>query len=197
MITAILRLNDGKIFALEKTADRLEDKLLGFINEEKKLQVSVDESEYVRKHFDLLYTNHLQFMGKVIEAQKQQKVIKAGEEAKSSKFEVSQKTQELAEKHRQKVAGTGAAPNWKEEAKLLVEAKELKECTFQPNVHRSEKEEPKLTSAQTVERLYGMRKPQIDKTDKAREDYEFERMGSECTFKPKRLTQEMPIRSKN
>ena len=49
----------------------------------------------------------------------------------------------------------------------------------------------------TVERLYGMRKPQIDKTDKAREDYEFERMGSECTFKPKRLTQEMPIRSKN
>jgi len=68
MITAILRLNDGKIFALEKTADRKEDKLLGFINEENKLQVGVEESEYVRKHFDLLYTNHLQFMGKVIEA---------------------------------------------------------------------------------------------------------------------------------
>jgi hypothetical protein len=42
--------------------------LLGFINEDSKLQISVDESEYVRKHFDLLYTNHLQFMGKVIEA---------------------------------------------------------------------------------------------------------------------------------
>ena len=68
MITAILRLNDGKIFAVQKTADRQDDKLLGFINEESKLQVSVDESEYVRKHFDLLYTNHLQFMGKVIEA---------------------------------------------------------------------------------------------------------------------------------
>ena len=68
MITAILRLNDGKIFALQKTADRQDDKLLGFINEENKLQVSVDESEYVRKHFDLLYTNPLQFMGKVIEA---------------------------------------------------------------------------------------------------------------------------------
>jgi hypothetical protein len=30
-----------------------------------------------------------------------------------------------------------------------------------------------------------LRKPQIDKTDKAKEDYEFERMGEECTFKPK------------
>jgi len=65
---AILRLNDGKIMTLEKPSEKQEEKLIGFINEDNKLQVSVDESEYVRKHFDLLYTNHLQFIGKVIEA---------------------------------------------------------------------------------------------------------------------------------
>lgn len=68
IITVILRLNDGKIYTLDKPAEKQEDKLLGFINDDSKLQISVDESEYVRKHFDLLYTNHLQFMGKVIEA---------------------------------------------------------------------------------------------------------------------------------
>jgi hypothetical protein len=30
-----------------------------------------------------------------------------------------------------------------------------------------------------------MRRPQVDKTDKAKEDYEFERQGNECTFAPK------------
>ena len=35
-----------------------------------------------------------------------------------------------------------------------------------------------------VERLYAKRKVQADKQDKAKEDYEFERMGSECTFTP-------------
>jgi len=65
---AILRLNDGKIMTLEKPQEKQEEKLIGFINEDNKMQISVDESEYVRKHFDLLYTNHLQFIGKVIEA---------------------------------------------------------------------------------------------------------------------------------
>jgi len=35
-----------------------------------------------------------------------------------------------------------------------------------------------------MERLYGMRKKQIDKTDKAKEDYEFEKQSAECTFAP-------------
>ena len=41
---------------------------------------------------------------------------------------------------------------------------------------------------QAAERLYLQRKAQIDKTDKAKEDYEFERQGEECTFQPKKYT---------
>ena len=95
--------------------------------------------------------------------------------------------------------GTGAAPNWKEEAKLLVEAKKLKECTFQPNIHRAAKGEEakdKQISVNTTERLYGMRKAQIDKTDKTKEDYELERSSNECTFQPKFLSQESSSRVK-
>jgi hypothetical protein len=39
-----------------------------------------------------------------------------------------------------------------------------------------------------------MRKAQMDKTDKAREDYEFERMGDECTFAPKLLSQDQVVK---
>lgn len=37
---------------------------------------------------------------------------------------------------------------------------------------------------QAADRLYQQRKKQVEKTDKAREDYEFERQGAECTFQP-------------
>lgn len=36
--------------------------------------------------------------------------------------------------------------------------------------------------------LYNQRKRQVDKTDKTKEDYEFERQGQECTFAPKLMT---------
>jgi hypothetical protein len=66
---AFLRLNDGKFFTLEKPLR--EDKLFGYINDDNKLAFSLDDADYIRRHFDLLYKNHLQFVGKVIEAQKQ------------------------------------------------------------------------------------------------------------------------------
>lgn len=43
---------------------------------------------------------------------------------------------------------------------------------------------PEMTQMAAVERLYSQRKPQVEKTDKAREDYEYERAGQECTFQP-------------
>ena len=36
--------------------------------------------------------------------------------------------------------------------------------------------------------MYARRTKQIEKTDKAREDYEFERLGDECTFAPQIFT---------
>ena len=36
-----------------------------------------------------------------------------------------------------------------------------------------------------MERLYSKRKMQKNKTDKAKEDYEFEKQQEECTFAPK------------
>lgn len=40
----------------------------------------------IKKIFEPLYSNHLQFMGKVIEAQKAQKVLNAEQQAKENKI---------------------------------------------------------------------------------------------------------------
>jgi hypothetical protein len=40
-------------------------------------------------------------------------------------------------------------------------------------------------AAAKYNQLYSMRKRQLDKSDKTKEDYEFERHGQECTFAPK------------
>ena len=45
--------------------------------------------------------------------------------------------------------------------------------------------------------LYKMRKRQIDKTDKSKEDYEFERHGQECTFAPKLMSNPKYLRKGN
>ena len=100
-------------------------------------------------------------------------------------------------------------PGKKEEAKRALEAKELEECTFAPNIHiRANPERkvielnPKPRAQKTVTeelpvqeteevqpgaaaaRLYKMRKAQKNKTDKAKEDYEYEKQAEECTFAP-------------
>mmetsp|Transcript_12309 Transcript_12309/g.19096 ORF Transcript_12309/g.19096 Transcript_12309/m.19096 type:complete len:145 (+) Transcript_12309:2692-3126(+) len=40
------------------------------------------------------------------------------------------------------------------------------------------------------ERLYSLRKKQIEKTDKTKEDYEFEKNAAECTFAPRLATKQ-------
>lgn len=88
-----------------------------------------------------------------------------------------------------------------------------KECTFAPktnkkkiiktldnsNVDRTSigsinlefakrKDELEFAGESKYDQLYALRKRQVDKTDKAKEDYEYERHGQECTFAPKLLT---------
>lgn len=45
--------------------------------------------------------------------------------------------------------------------------------------------------------LYEQRKRQVDRTDKTKEDYEFERHGQECTFAPKLMSNPKYLRNKN
>ena len=66
---AILRLNDGKHFLNHPSEAKIE-KLYGSINQEGILVFHIDEVLTVKKHFEPLYANHLQFIGRVIEAQK-------------------------------------------------------------------------------------------------------------------------------
>jgi hypothetical protein len=64
---AILRLNDGKHF-LNQPAEVNVDKVFGSINQEGILVFYSNEVLTIRKHFEPLYANHLQFIGRVIEA---------------------------------------------------------------------------------------------------------------------------------
>lgn len=57
-------------------------------------------------------------------------------------------------------------------------------------------EENLFAGYQAAQRLYAKRKPQIEKTEKSKEDYEFERMGHECSFAPK-LNKAAPARKNN
>lgn len=80
--------------------------------------------------------------------------------------------------------------SWHEEAKKAQDAKELKECTFAPQITQRRTNTTnaggKVTTAKVAisiagttapanERLYKMRKSQKDKTDKSKEDFEFEK----------------------
>ena len=51
-----------------------------------------------------------------------------------------------------------------------------------------------VEAAPANERLYNQRKRQLDKTDKAKEDYEFEKQAEECTFAPN--IKRKPVRPK-
>ena len=72
---------------------------------------------------------------------------------------------------------------WKEEAKKAQDARELKECTFAPQIS---KKQVKVDGDDVPvnERLYKMRKNANEKTEKAKEEYEFEKAKEECTFAP-------------
>ena len=66
---AILRLNDGKHFTIQ-TNNQKRDRVYGMINPEGELIINYEESKLIKKIFEPLYSCHIQYIGKVIEALK-------------------------------------------------------------------------------------------------------------------------------
>ncbi len=64
---AILRLNDGKHFVNQLSEVHV-DKVFGSINQDNSLVLHSNDVSAIKKHFEPLYANHLQFIGRVIEA---------------------------------------------------------------------------------------------------------------------------------
>ena len=58
----------------------------------------------------------------------------------------------------------------------------MKECTFQPATFTDKTKS--IEPSEVVNRLYAQRKPQIEKTNKTKEDIEYQKMQEECTFAP-------------
>ena len=69
---AVQRLNDDKNFtaALWEQKNRVYGQIL-----DGKLMINNEEYKLIKKNFEQLYANHLQFVGKLIEAQKAQKLL--------------------------------------------------------------------------------------------------------------------------
>lgn len=76
----------------------------------------------------------------------------------------------------------------------MLDDERMKECTFKPqmvttvSLKASTRKEPE--KSKRYEELYALAKTQQhkDKTDKSKEDYEYEKNKGELTFQPKLLT---------
>lgn len=69
-LMAVLRLNDGKHFIAGSTNQKKKDKVYGSISAQEnqdELVISQDECKVIKKIFEPLYSNHLQFKGKVMQ----------------------------------------------------------------------------------------------------------------------------------
>ena len=89
-------------------------------------------------------------------------------------------------------------------AKKIIDQEEMKECTFKPELVTTSKVDLSKsvldnagastgggsgsTQQPKYEQLYGLKKAQKDKTDKTKQDYEYERNKDELTFAPKLKT---------
>jgi hypothetical protein len=81
------------------------------------------------------------------------------------------------------------------QAKKILEAEQMKECTFKPDLITMKSDlsksvmsaanESKIGNTAKYEQLYSLAKQQKAKIDKSKEDYEFEKAREECTFAPK------------
>ena len=80
-LLAVLRLNDGKHFKPGACPEK-RDRQYGSINDDGHLEFYQDECKVIKKVFEPLYSNHLQFKGKVLQEQKAMKVLEAEIEAR-------------------------------------------------------------------------------------------------------------------
>jgi hypothetical protein len=67
---------------------------------------------------------------------------------------------------------------WQQQAKNILEQRELEECTFKPRINEYHGDQQKsrvtITGDKCID-LYLMAKPAKEKRDKTRDDYEFEK----------------------
>eukprot|EP00345_Euplotes_harpa_P006916 CAMPEP_0168329732 /NCGR_PEP_ID=MMETSP0213-20121227/7286_1 /TAXON_ID=151035 /ORGANISM="Euplotes harpa, Strain FSP1.4" /LENGTH=145 /DNA_ID=CAMNT_0008333119 /DNA_START=192 /DNA_END=629 /DNA_ORIENTATION=+ len=115
---------------------------------------------------------------------------------------LTENTQSLAQKYRQKIADNyeggkitvldilTAQTNkeqWIEETKKELAKKEEKECTFHPmtneNVQIRQDETMQSTGDKCFD-LYRLASVKQKKADKSKEEYEFEKNANECYFRP-------------
>lgn len=156
----------------------------------------------ISKHFKLMYLNRIRHNRDGTK----RKIMRVESEANQDcTFQptLSENTQNLAQKYRQKIAENveggkitvldilTAQTNkaqWIEETKKELESKAAEECTFHPmtneNVRIRQDESMQSTGDKCFD-LYNLAvvKPK-NKQDKTKEDYEFEKNGTECTFVP-------------
>ena len=154
----------------------------------------------INKQFDLFQLNRVQYIGRVQQEKKSKSKLES-----DFKPQISDKTKNIALQYRQKLAlqineenfntldwitQTGNKEEWVEYAKQILDAENMKECTFQPSISKNSRA---LSSSRCAsigksmdkrEELYLMGKKQGKKTDKSREEYEYEKSKSECTFSP-------------
>lgn len=60
------------------------------------LNFTLDDAKRIRKEYEPLYANHLQFIGKIIEAQKEQKILHAEIQARENHLKISKNSEALA-----------------------------------------------------------------------------------------------------
>lgn len=185
---------------------------MGFYNEKGQLCLRTEDLPRVQKHFNLLYLNRLQFIGKVIEHQKAQKASQGEYNFKpqlndNSQYLATQQRQKLQQQlgedklsHIQLLYNNGMSKEqFIQSAKKLLDEEQMKECTFKPDLitNKSELSRSIMTQANEskmsvnnqakYEQLYQLAKnnAQKNKVDKSKEDYEYEKQKNECTFAPK------------
>jgi hypothetical protein len=156
----------------------------------------------IGKHFRLMYLNRIRHSK---DGTKRRALRIESEVNQDCTFQpiISDNTQSLALKYRQKIAENyqggkisvldilTAQTNkqqWIEETKKELENKESEECTFHPMTNENIQARPDESIEVTGDKcndLYQISKvKQKNKIDKTKDEYEFEKASQECTFQP-------------
>ncbi|TNV84608.1 hypothetical protein FGO68_gene10178 [Halteria grandinella] len=145
---------------------------------------------------EFVYKPHLNENSSAIAARYRQKLVDGASVAGGEDHQEVNPLTWLTETHYKQV--------WREQASKIINDERMRECTFQPqritvNARKRDAGDGAsgagtagsvATGGKRYQALYAMAKghQQKDKTDKSKEDYEFEKNKGELTFKPKFAT---------
>jgi hypothetical protein len=156
----------------------------------------------ISKHFKLMYLNRIRHNR---DGAKRKKMRVESEIAQDLTFQpmLSENTQNLAQRYRQKIADNydggkitvldilTAQTNkeqWIEETKKELAQKEQEECTFHPMTNENVVMKPDESMQSTGDKCFDLytlaQAKNKQKMDKTRDEYEFEKNANECTFTP-------------